>query len=112
MTPLLILRFDNTTKHKTKTAEPLEKHELRALGAEKRASRLNSRTQTLQEAIGKTTRYATLLRRLSQGTREWDFLSSLDSSVDSPEVIYLNLLESAMSKFPTLTARRSISEYS
>jgi glycosyltransferase involved in cell wall biosynthesis len=47
----------------------------------------------LKEAIGKITRDAALRRRLSQGAREWASHLSLESSVDSLEALYSDILE-------------------
>ncbi|MBC8223521.1 glycosyltransferase family 4 protein [Candidatus Bathyarchaeota archaeon] len=49
--------------------------------------------EALKEAIGKITRDAALRRRLSQGAREWASSLSLESSVDSLEDLYSDILE-------------------
>jgi len=49
--------------------------------------------EALKEAIWKITRDAALRRRLSQGAREWASHLSLESSVDSLEALYSDILE-------------------
>jgi len=49
--------------------------------------------EALKEAIGKITRDAALRRRLSRSAREWASHLSLESSVDSLEALYSDILD-------------------